>query len=169
MTFFPTRFTLWSQSSASTGAGLLLSIVVKVGASIWLISVSMSYLGSEPETSIFSNIWKEAFEINQHYYTFFNDFFLFHPYSDWKNIYISAIKFCSIFWFCKLFSMLLPSLTKMGLQKSCGNMSALCLTNWLEPLFFCQVATKISAACFLWLDSIHPSNSSLYSLDMTII
>jgi hypothetical protein len=33
--------------------------------------------------------------------------------------------------------------------------------------FFCQVATKISAACFLWLDSIHPSNSSLHSLDMT--
>ena len=38
-----------------------------------------------------------------------------------------------------------------------------------KPLFFCQVATKISAACFLWLDSIHPSNSSLHSLDMTII
>ena len=52
------------------------------------------------------------------------------------------------------------------------------LQNKIEPMvsnqlvgtpFFCQVATKISAACFLWLDSIHPSNSSLYSLDMTII
>ena len=63
-----------------------------------------------------------------------------------------------------LFSTLLPSLTKMLLQKICGNMDPLCLTNWLEPLFFCQVATKISAACFLWLDSIHPSNSSLHSL-----
>ena len=87
---------------------------------------------------------------------------IFMPFSNPTCHFRATADFtvCTVCWNStirsNLFSMLLPSLRKMWLQKSCGNMGPLCLTNWLEPLFSAKLPPKlVQHVSFGWIQFIH--------------